>query len=81
MTVRELIEMLEDFNENDEVMVSHIAHDYWRTPVAGRIDSVEDAVVDHSSYHNCFKVVEEEEAEVENATAKHVVIIKSDRLY
>ncbi len=57
MKVSDLIEMLEDFNPEAEVLFAYNYGDYWRTTVAARIDSVEDAKVVYSDYHSMDKVV------------------------
>ena len=60
MKVSELIELLQDFDGDAEVLFSYNYGDYWRTTVAAPVSSVGDGKVTHSEYHQMDKVVEAE---------------------
>lgn len=66
MTLDELIEMLTDLREHDDVpgdtpvYFTYNYGDYWKTQVAGEVGEVELGCVEYSSYHNMFKVAEDE---------------------
>lgn len=70
LTVGELKEMLSQYNDNDEVLVSYQSGDYWRTEVAKKITDVDEAYVVYSDYHQCDKISEDE-----NDDTRQVVVI------
>ncbi len=77
MLVRDLIELLEGYDQDLEVHFQYNYGDHWRTQVAPSVDSVDMGVVKYSEYHRMPKVVEvdyddEDEAEV---TGTPVVLI------
>ncbi len=72
MTVKELIESLEDFDPNMEVKFAYNFGDYWGTKVASEIDYVDEGQVRYSSYHRMDKVVNDIDEEDDTKT---VVII------
>lgn len=59
MNVKELIEMLEQFNPEAEVKFAYNYGDHWNTLVAADVNCAEEQIVEHSDYHNMDKVVEE----------------------
>jgi len=74
MTVKELMNTLEDFDPNMEVKFAYNFGDYWGTEVASKIDYVDEGQVRHSDYHRMDKVVDDENDE--EYYTKTVVIIK-----
>jgi hypothetical protein len=61
MKVAELIEMLEGMNQEAEVHFSYNYGDHWRTQVAPEVDTVEEGIVEYSSYHSMDKMVDHED--------------------
>jgi len=77
LTVRELIEHLQDLDQNLEVHFSYNYGDYWRTQVAAEVSSVETGHVEHSDYHRMDKVVDlnDREEDDDNSEVREVVIL------
>jgi hypothetical protein len=78
MQVRDLIELLEGYDQDAEVHFAYNYGDHWRTEVAPKVSNVHEGVVTYSEYHRMDKVAnedydDEDEAEVENQ--RRVVII------
>lgn len=63
MTAQELIEILQDLDPETEIYVQHTAGDYWKTQLASEVENGDFGHINHSSYHNQNKVVEEGEEE------------------
>jgi tRNA/tmRNA/rRNA uracil-C5-methylase (TrmA/RlmC/RlmD family) len=61
MKVAELIEMLQQEDQNADVHFSYNYGDHWRTQVAPSVDSVEQGIVEYSSYHSMDKMVDHED--------------------
>jgi hypothetical protein len=61
MKVAELIEQLQDMDPNAEVHFSYRYGDHWRTHVAPTVDTVEQGIVEYSSYHSMDKMVDHED--------------------
>lgn len=61
MNVRQLIEQLQSMNPDAEVHYSYNYGDHWRTQVAPTVDRVEEGVVEHSSYHDMDRMVDDED--------------------
>lgn len=79
MNVRELREMLEMFDDEMEVVFARDSKDYWRTTVADSLEDVVDGVVEHSAYHNQYKLVEDEDGNMPDfpsADQTRVVVIR-----
>lgn len=77
ITVGALRQMLEHCDDDDLIMVSHRASDYWRTQLASGIDSIEQREVEYSGYHNQFKEVQydPDEEYLEEQKGKHTVLL------
>jgi hypothetical protein len=60
MTVGQLKHLLEQFHEDELVMLGHTASDYWRTPVAHHVGDVDLAAVKYTAYHGCGEVLDED---------------------
>lgn len=85
MNVKELIEQLRTYPDDMEVKFAYNYGDYWKTDVAGDVDSVEVGSVEYSEYHRMDKVVDEYDAERElddeeradaRANQREVVILR-----
>ena len=61
MKVAQLIEQLQCMDQDAEVHFTYNYGDHWRTQVAPTVDSVEEGVVEHSSYHSMDKIVDDED--------------------
>jgi predicted metal-binding protein len=79
MKVSELREMLEDFDGDMEVHFEYNYGDHWRTTVAPKVTTVDEAEVVWSEYHRMPKIVErdydEEDEHDEPETLQRVVVI------
>ena len=81
MKVKELIEILQEYDPEMDVHTSYGYGDYWRTQVAPKVGYVEEAKVEYSEYHRMDKLVEDEDEYyeddegAENPTDRRVVII------
>jgi len=63
MTVRDLKEMLEGYDDNTPVHISYNFGDYWRTQVAPKATDVELQMVKYSDYHSMDKIDEDGDEE------------------
>jgi hypothetical protein len=81
MNVRELKELLSQFDDNMEVMVSQPTGNYWRMVKAVPIEDrdVDEGVVEYSAYLYGDKVVDEEDRDemlgLEETKQRVVVLI------
>ena len=73
MTVKELMETLEDFDPNMEVKFAYNYGDYWGTEVASNVRNVDEGQIRYSEYHRMDKVTDLED---EYNSIKTVVILK-----
>lgn len=74
MRVQDLIDELETFDPNAEVVFSYGYGDYWSTTVAATPERVSEGHVVYSAYHQQDKVVELDEDEMDS-DGRLVVII------
>jgi hypothetical protein len=74
MTVSELIEYLEQFDGDQEVMIAQPSGDYWGTVCASEITEVEEQYIKYSDYHRKHKITDD--IDEENPTSKEVVILQ-----
>lgn len=63
MTVGELRKYLERFPDSLPVVSTSPAGDYWRTVLAVGITKGELQQVEYTNYHECYKLVDDEDAE------------------
>ena len=61
MKVAQLIEQLQSMNPDAEVHFTYNYGDHWRTQVAPTVDTVEEGVVEYSSYHSMDKMIDDED--------------------
>ena len=61
MRVRDLIEILGDFDPEMEVHFQYNYGDHWRTQVAPKVSEVYPGAVTYSDYHRMPKVVEQDD--------------------
>jgi len=59
MTVEELREMLESYDDDMPVVFAFSSGDYWHSDVAENVTEVEELEVTYSDYHRKFKLVED----------------------
>ena len=74
MTVAELREQLERFDDEDIVLLAYTASDYWRSPIATRIESVEESDVFYTAYHQCAQEADKNRDPDDEETVRVVVI-------
>ena len=60
MKVKELIEILESFNKEEEIYYAFPSGDYWGNTIAKEVNNVENADIVESTYHNAYKVIDSE---------------------
>ena len=58
MKVKNLIEILQEYDESMDVHISYGYGDHWRTQVAPKAGYVEEADVEYSDYHQMDKLVD-----------------------
>lgn len=73
MTVRELINELQNHDPNAEVGYAYNYGDYWSTQVVGEIEMAEPELCEYSDYHNMNKIADEQDDEEEQTT---IVVLK-----
>ena len=77
MTVKELIEQLEDMDPKMEVHIAYNYGDYWKTEVAPEIDEVDVREVTFSEYHNMDKIARErDDGERDEDETREVVVLR-----
>lgn len=59
MTVKDLREALEDFDDDTPVVFSYNYGDHWRTTVAERVENADEGEVIWSAYHRSPKILED----------------------
>jgi hypothetical protein len=59
MNVKQLKELLDCFDDEDELYFQYHSGDYWGTTLAKPIRNLDYAEVVHSVYHNCLEVPDE----------------------
>jgi hypothetical protein len=61
MTVKELIELLENENKEEDVYFSYNYGDHCNTTVAQEVSDVEKLTIVYSEYHRMHRLVDEDE--------------------
>jgi hypothetical protein len=61
MQVKELIEILKNYDQEADVHFAYGYGDHWRTTVAPAISQVFDGVVEYSDYHRMDKLIDDED--------------------
>ena len=74
MTVGELKDALSGFADDAKVVVARTAPDYWRSPIAERIDGVDQIAVGWTEYHRCLKNLSEQDDDEGGGTDTVVAI-------
>jgi hypothetical protein len=59
LTVRQLIELLEDEDQDLPVVFQYNYGDHWNTLVLAQVEEVEEANAERSSYHDMFKLCDD----------------------
>lgn len=64
MLVSELINILENYDPESEIMISHPSNDYWGRQLASEIcdHNIDERYVKYSSYHN-QKIIEDDDSQ------------------
>lgn len=76
MKVKDLIQELKCFNPESEICFSYPSGDYWGSELAKEADRVETADVAYSSYHNTYKIVDDDRLDnYDKEDLKQVVVI------
>ena len=77
MTVQELIELLRYEDPKSEVHVVYQSGDHWRTLLAPKVRSVEEARVESSKYHGTDTLLEDDDMDGETYDkARQVVTLR-----
>ena len=79
MTVAELIEKLQSFDDDMEVQFAYPYHDYWHSIVCGNITNIDIEQVKYSEYHRSDKLVdmdEDEEDPDEDTDIRKIVVLR-----
>lgn len=76
MTVGELKEQLDRFDDDTVVLLAYTASDYWRSPIATRVESVETSEVFYTDYHQCAQEVDRDKDRDEDEDTVEVVVIR-----
>ena len=71
LTKAELLELLEPFDDDQEVMFAYNYGDHWNTQVAQVPSDANLHPVVWSEYHRMWRVVEEEEEDEEDYDPRH----------
>ncbi len=76
MTVSQLIEVLQQFDGDTEVMTAAPSHDYWGTVNANKIGTIDTEKVTYSHYHDTYKVVNDDKIDnYDNDDIKEVILL------
>jgi len=77
MRVKDLMQELENFDPESEVVFSYCYGDYWSTVVAAPVDNIEQGFVTYSAYHQQDKIVEmdDDEMDSDDERVRQVVVI------
>jgi hypothetical protein len=75
MTVKKLIEELQQYDEGTEVHFAYNYGDHWHTRVAPAVDSVEELYVKHSEYHSMPVLVDEEDEDYGGKGQTSVIVL------
>lgn len=78
MTVAELIEELQSFDDDMEVQFAYNYGDYWRTTVCKDITDIDTGYVEYSEYHRMNKLIDADEEDIDEdvSTKKQVLILQ-----
>jgi hypothetical protein len=75
MNVGQLKALLANLDDNTEIMREVPSGDYWRTILAKPITEVGEARVEHTDYHNCDKIVDQDDSDDNDPCTRTVLII------
>ena len=82
MKVKDLIELLAEFDQDADVHYAYNYGDHWRTEVAPAVGRVDEGAVVYSDYHRMDKLVEDDTdfdeetgEEVVDETLRRVVVL------
>lgn len=77
MTVQELIDELSSYDPDMEIKFVYDSGDYWKTELAGGIDTIEEGNVAYSSYHQTHAVVNEKwDEDDQDGDVERVLLLK-----
>lgn len=77
MTVGELREALNGYDENTPVMVPYPSGDYWHTQLAGNVSGfrINEGLVQWSEYHREWKIIEADEEDDKDEESQAVLLL------
>ena len=75
MKVQELIDILERYDGDDDVVFSYNYGDYWRNTVAQTPREVQYESAVYSDYHQMLKIVDEDSEYKDEQDSKEYVVI------
>lgn len=81
MTVKELIEELECFDKDKEIVIAFPSGDYWGTVCANDVESVEEGEIIWSEYHHTNKLIVDYDESLEGSDDVKSVIVLSANKY
>jgi len=76
MKVRELIELLQNFEEDDEVGFAYNYGDYGQTVVVANIEEADTFAVTYSHYHEMMRLADEKDCEDEDEEVTRMVVLQ-----
>lgn len=74
----DLINLLSEFNDEDDICFAFPSGDYWGNVLAKDVSDITEEQVVWSDYHNSYKLIDEEKIEegwYENDKMKKVVVL------
>jgi hypothetical protein len=74
MNVGELKQILSHYSDDQKIYISYPSRDYWKSQLAGEIETVATEYVKFSTYHNQYQIVEDRDREDENDLTKVLII-------
>lgn len=77
LTVKELMEILADFDEEMPVVIGYPSHDYWGRMLVGEVGEheVEERFVVWSNYHDQFQQIDDDETDEPDVVETEEVLV------
>ena len=77
MTKRQLLQLLQDVDNDDEIMIACNSNDYWDTVLVCEPQFVDEEIVEYSGYHESEVITNTDESD----ETRRVFVIYTDRKY